>query len=79
MSAFYDMMKSEKFATLRLELKSIQSKGRPRVSCPKWFAEGIEQGNFAYQTNTGWKVTQLGDQIINPKTPIDVQIENNYL
>lgn len=79
MSTFYDMAKSEKFRNVRLELKSIKLKGRPRVSCPKWYMEGIEQAVMAYQTNVGWKLTPLGEQILNPETPIDIQIKNNYL
>lgn len=49
---------------LKKELKSIKEKGRPTLKCPKWFQQGIEEGDFAYQTNTGWKLTQKGKEVL---------------
>lgn len=46
------------------ELLSIKRKGRPRLRCPKWYAEGIEQADYAYQTNTGWTLSKRGHAIL---------------
>ena len=47
------------------DLRCINQKGRPLVSCPKWYQEAIEQADLAYQINTGWKLTDKGRHILN--------------
>jgi len=47
------------------ELRSIKNKGRPRVACPAWYAEGIEQAYLAYQVPEGWKLSKAGIELLN--------------
>ncbi len=61
---FFNMAKAAGFLGVLPELKSIRDKGRPKKDCPKWYAEGIEQADLAYQTNEGWKLTERGKAIL---------------
>lgn len=58
-------MNTQEQTRLIRELRSIKNKGRPRVSCPAWYAEGIEQADLAYQIPEGWKLSQAGINLIN--------------
>lgn len=67
---FFDMVKAASFRGILPDLKSIRDKGHPRKDCPKWYQEGIEQADLAYQTNEGWKITERGLAILNGETNI---------
>jgi|AntRauTorcE11897_2_1112592.scaffolds.fasta_scaffold00545_35 hypothetical protein len=62
---FYLLCKSCNFKEIIPDLKSIKKNGRPLTKSPKWWCDGIEDADFAYQTNLGWKLTKGGEGIIN--------------
>ena len=68
-TAFDDMIRCGNYTGVIPDLRSIAKNGRPKTDCPKWYAEGIEQADYAYQTNTGWKLTKLGSRILLSDAP----------
>jgi hypothetical protein len=59
-------------AGLMPDLLCISRKGRPKVDCPKWFRDGLEQADLAYQTPRGWFLTPAGQRVLDGgEVPLD--------
>lgn len=63
-SGFIEAAKAVNFSDVIPDLKSIIRNSRPKTDCPKWYMDAIEQADFAYETNTGWKLTSKGASIV---------------